>query len=105
MLRLHPLRPPADPPPRPHRQISEERAEWARYCDQILVEHGAIRGSRIYQTRHQARWQGRSLMSLLVALQLHDRPELRGHTDRVKAGWVWTVEYLDTRPCASSPKG
>jgi hypothetical protein len=33
-------------------------------------------------------------MSLLVELELRDRSELHGHTDRVKDGWVWTVEYL-----------
>ena len=97
MLRLHPLRPPADPPPQPDRRISPERVEWARYCDQILVEHGAIRGIKVYPRRDQARWQGRSLMALLVELRLHDRSELRGHTDRVKGGWVWTVEYLGGR--------
>jgi hypothetical protein len=97
MLKLHRPRPPADPPPQPRRRISPERVAWARYCDQVLVEHGAVRGTMVYSERHRARWQGRALVSLLVELQLHDRSELRGHTDRVKDGWIWTVEYLGAR--------
>jgi hypothetical protein len=48
----------------------------------------------VYPTRDQARWQGRSLIALLVDLRLRDRSELRGHTDRLHGGWVWTIEYL-----------
>jgi integrase/recombinase XerC/integrase/recombinase XerD len=97
MLRLHPLRVPNElpaPPTKRCRRVSPERLEWARYCDQVLVEHGAVRGSLAYPERYQARWKGRSLMSLLVQLGARDRSELRGHTDRVRGGWVWTVEYL-----------
>jgi hypothetical protein len=94
MLRLHPLRPPPDPPAQRRRPISQERVDWARYCDQILDEHGAVTGSHAYPERHQARWRARTLISLMVELRLRDRAELREHTDRRDGGWVWTVEYV-----------
>jgi hypothetical protein len=82
------------------RPIARARVEWARDADRILLEYGAVRGARVYAQRHQARWQARSLISLLVELRLHDRAELREHTDRLAGGWVWTVEYVGRRPAS-----
>jgi hypothetical protein len=70
-----------------------------------MLEHGAVQGSRVYQERHRARWQARALIALLVELRLHERPELREHTDRVDGGWVWYVQHVDARSRASSPEG
>lgn len=76
------------------RWVPRHRAEWARGCDQILLEYGAVTGTTIYPERHQARWGARYLIQLLVELDMHPRPELREHTDRKDGGWVWTVEYV-----------
>jgi hypothetical protein len=103
MLRLHPLRAEAPSPPRG--RISPERVEWARYVDRILLEHGAVRGTKIYEEKHLARAPARSLMAALTELGLHDRSELQGHTDRVKTGWVWTVEYFPRGARVPSRRG
>jgi hypothetical protein len=76
------------------RPILSSRVDWARDADRILLEHGAVRGTKVYPERHRSRWQARALISLLVELRLHDRAELREHTDRLAGGWVWTVEYV-----------
>jgi hypothetical protein len=100
MLRLHPLRPPPDPPAERRRPISQERVKWARSFDRILLEHRAVEGTRVYAERHQARWQARAMISLMVELRLHDRSELREHTYRRRGGWAWAIERVDRRPAA-----
>ena len=91
---------PAETPEAPdatfvHRRwIPHHRAEWARDCNRILLEHGAVTGSTIYRERHQARWGARYLIGLLVELDMHPRPALREHTDRKDGGWAWTIEYV-----------
>jgi hypothetical protein len=79
---------------RRHRWIKPLDAEWAEYCDRIMLEHGAVRGQLVYERREQARWRGRRLMRLWEDLGLHPRWELREHVDRVRGGFVWTIEYL-----------
>jgi hypothetical protein len=79
---------------RRHRWIKPLDAQWAEYCDRLMLEHGAVRGQLVYDTRYQARWRGRRLMRLWEDLGLHPRWELREHVDRARGGWVWTIEYL-----------
>lgn len=76
------------------RWIKPLDAEWAEYCDRIMREHGAVRGQLVYRTRDQARWRARRLMALWEDLGLHPRWELREHIDKVRGGFVWTIEYL-----------
>jgi hypothetical protein len=61
-----------------------------------MLEHGAVRGSRVHPERHQARWQARSMISLMVELRLHERSEVREHTEPLNGGWVWIVEHVNT---------
>ena len=58
-----------------------------------MLEHGAVFGT-VVQERHQAHWRAKKLTRLMVELGLHEREELRYHTDRRKGGWLWSVEYL-----------
>lgn len=76
------------------RWISRRRVEWAQDCDRIMREHGAVTSATVYKERHHARWRAQSLIKLMVELELHERWELREHTDRKEGGWTWTVEYL-----------
>lgn len=76
------------------RWIPRHRVEWVTDCNQILVEHGAVVGSTVYKDRHQARWRAQSLIRYMVELRLHDRWDLREHTEKKGDGWIWTVEYL-----------
>jgi hypothetical protein len=76
------------------RWIAHHKAEYARECDEIMREHGAVTGSIAYPQRHQARWRAQYLIKLLVELEMHPRWELREHTDRSGGGWRWTVEYV-----------
>jgi hypothetical protein len=79
---------------RRHRWIKPLDVEWAEYCDKIIREHGAIRGQIVYDTHGQARWRSRRLMNLWEDLGMHSRSELREHIDRVRGGFIWTIEYL-----------
>lgn len=79
------------------RWVANRRVAWARECDAILLEHGAVTGSTIYPERHHARWRAQSLIKLMVRLDMHERWELREHTDKTEGGWIWTVEYLARR--------
>jgi hypothetical protein len=60
----------------------------------ILVEHGVVLGTTIYPERHQARYRARSLISLMVELDLHPPSALREHTNRHRSGWTWAVELV-----------
>jgi hypothetical protein len=85
---------PLDEGYRRYRWIKPLDAEWAQYCDRILREHGAVRGQLVYERHAQARWRARRLEKLWVDLGLHERWELREHIDKVRGGWIWTIEYL-----------
>jgi hypothetical protein len=74
--------------------IQRRRVEWAKHADEILVEYGAVLGTTIYPERQLARYRARSLISLMVDLDLHPRSELREHTDRCDGGWIWAVELV-----------
>lgn len=93
----------SDPPKAPdatfvrRRWIPRRRVEWANECNEILTEHGAVTGETVYPERHHARWRAQSLIKLLVDLNLHERWQLREHTDKTPGGWIWTVEYLARR--------
>jgi len=76
------------------RWIPRRRVEWAEQCDRILLEHGAVVGTQVYEQRHQARWKAQALIKLLVDLRMHERGELSEHTERRAGGWSWSVEYL-----------
>lgn len=75
------------------RWIPLATVEWVKGCDRIMVEHGAVTGSTIYQERHQARHRARKLIRLMVELRLHDREQLVEHVGLHSGGYVWTVEY------------
>jgi hypothetical protein len=74
--------------------ISRNRIERARYADRIMLEYGVVEGTRVYAQRHQARWQARSMIALMVELRLHERSELREHTYRRDGGWSWAIENV-----------
>lgn len=76
------------------RWIGKHRVGWARECNRIMLDNGAVAGATVYQARHRARWRARALIALMVDLEMHPRWQLREHTDRKDGGWVWTVEYL-----------
>jgi hypothetical protein len=76
-----------------HRWIPRVRREWAYECDRIMVEYGSVQGSTVYTKRHNARWHAQSLIRLMVELRIHERWELREHTERQGDSWIWTVEY------------
>ena len=79
------------------RWIPRRRVEWARECEALMIEHGAVSGSVVYTHRHQARWRAQYLIRLMTELHMHERWELKEHTDQKDGGWVWTVEYLRRR--------
>jgi hypothetical protein len=74
--------------------IQRRRAEWAIRADEIMVDYGAVFGPTVYQNRHEARWQARSLISAMVELDLHPRSDLVEHTERRGGGWIWAVKLL-----------
>lgn len=76
------------------RFIPVHRADYARHAHGIMLEHGAVDGTRVYEKRHQARWAAQYLMRLLVELRLLHRWEMSEHVGRRRGGWVWTVEYI-----------
>lgn len=76
------------------RWISRGNVEWAKQCDRLLAEFGAVRGTVIYERRHSARWRARKLISYLVDLGLRQRWQLREHTERHEGGYTWSVELL-----------
>ena len=76
------------------RWIPKARRDWVIDCDRIMLEHGAVRGARIYPNRNAARWHAQALIRLMVELRIHNRDEMREHTERSGNGFVWSVEYL-----------
>jgi hypothetical protein len=79
---------------RRHRWIKPMDADWARYCDQMMSEHGSVRSSLVFDTRYKARARARKLEELWHNLGLRSRWEYREHVDRVKGGYIWTLESL-----------
>lgn len=75
------------------RWVPDATVQWAKEADEIMCEHGAVSGNRVYRARHQARWRAQRLIRLMVDLNLHERWELGEHTDSRHGGWIWTVEY------------
>lgn len=59
-----------------------------------MLEYRAVVFSTVVQERHQADWTGKKLTRLMVELGLHDRREIRYHTEPKDGGWIWSVEYL-----------
>lgn len=76
------------------RLIPRVRREWVKACDGIMLEHGSVEGATIYGNRNSARWHAQNLIRLMVELRIHQRSELREHTERAGDGFVWSVEYL-----------
>ena len=76
------------------RWIRPEDVEWAQMCDRILMEHGAVRGQLAYNTKRKAQWRAHKLIWLLNDLHIRPRWQLREHVSHVKAGYIWTVEYV-----------
>lgn len=76
------------------RFIPVHRVDYAKQAQAIMLEHGAVDGTRVYESRHKARWAAQYLIRLLVELRLFHRKELSEHVGRRRGGWVWTVEYI-----------
>ena len=76
------------------RWVKMGNVEWAREAHSIMLEHGAVFGTGVYEGRHQARWRARKLISLLVDLELCERWELQEHVNRRGDGWALSVEYI-----------
>jgi hypothetical protein len=90
-------RPAVDPPDAVYtrqRWIPQYKVQWAKECDQILMEHGAVVGNKVYEYRYQARHRAQYLMKMFESLGMHYRWELKEHTERRSDGWAWSVEYL-----------
>jgi hypothetical protein len=85
------------------RWVPHHKAEYARECDEILLEHGAVYGTVAYRHRHQARWRAQSLIKLMVELDMHPRWELREHTECVDGGWRWSIERVPRSRHAKQP--
>jgi hypothetical protein len=76
------------------RWVKMGNVEWAQQANAILLEHGVVFGTAVYEGRYQARWRARRLITLLVDLGLRDRWELQEHVNRRGDGWAWSVEYI-----------
>ena len=76
------------------RWIPLHRVDYAKEASEILHEHGGLNGTKIYEKRHQARWQAQALIRLLVELRMFERKELSEHTEKRHGGYIWSVEYL-----------
>jgi hypothetical protein len=85
--------PPPDAVLTHRRYVPLHMVEWAKEADWVMLEYGSVFGTVRY-TRDSARWHARKLADLMVSLGLHERWELRWHTERREGGWVWSVEYL-----------
>jgi hypothetical protein len=77
------------------RRIADHKVDHAHDVAELLREHGAITGERIYDRRHQAEWQARWLRDLLVDCHLFAAPELVQHTAKKYGGWIWSLEYKE----------
>lgn len=88
-----PVEPP-DPAYAKQRWIPHTTVKWANQCDDILVKHGVVVGTKRYRTRDGARHHARRLKRLLVELRKHEAWQLREHMEKVDGGWIWSVEYL-----------
>jgi hypothetical protein len=90
-------RPAVEPPDATYtrqRWIPQHKVDWAQGCDRILMEHGAVNGTKVYEHRYQARWRAQRLIKMFEDLGMHARWELAEHTERRADGWAWSVEYL-----------
>jgi hypothetical protein len=77
------------------RWVPKHKVEWTYEANEILLKHGAVKGRGVYDKRHVARWRAQRLIRLMVELGLHERWELKEHTEaRAGGGWTWSVEYL-----------
>ena len=74
--------------------MRQKTIEWVHECNRIMLEYGLVDGAETYPTRHQARYRARSLIRGMVDLNMHTRPQLGEHVERVSSGWLWTVEWL-----------
>lgn len=75
------------------RWVKLANVDRAKEANAILLEHGAVFGTAIYEKRHQARWRCRKMIDLLVSLGLQERWDLREHVNRRGNGWAWCIEY------------
>jgi hypothetical protein len=76
------------------RWVQRRTVDWVHEADSIMLEHGAVVGTGVLEHRYQARWRAQRLIRLMVELRLHERWELKEHTERRPAGWGWSVEYV-----------
>lgn len=88
---------PPDPAYVRQRWISAADVDWVKHCDEIMLKHGSVQSLALYDKRHKARWKAQRLMRLMVELRIHERWQLREHTEHKPEGWTWTVEYLGGR--------
>lgn len=77
------------------RWISKRVVDQVLAAGDILTEHGAVQGTETYDVRHKARWRAQQLIRYMVELRMHERWELKEHTEQNGDGrWTWAVEYL-----------
>lgn len=76
------------------RWLADHVVDSVLEADKMLLEHGEIRGSQLYPSRHRARWQARRVIELMVDLRLHDRWQLVEHVEKTQGGYKWAVEYV-----------
>jgi hypothetical protein len=74
------------------RWIKPVDVEWARRCDRIMLEYGAIRGQLVYDSHREARGRALRLIRLWADLGLRSRSEVHAHVNRVEGGWAWAIQ-------------
>lgn len=92
--------PPVEPPEQVYvrqRYIPREIVDWVMECDEILMRYGLVRGSMVYIHQHTARNKAARLIRYMDELRVHERWELKEHTERRDGGWAWSVEYVGGR--------
>jgi len=75
------------------RFIRQDVVDWVKTCDQIMMEHGLVRGALVYEKRKTARNRAERLIRYMVDLRIHERWQLVEHVNRRSDGYVWQVEY------------
>jgi hypothetical protein len=85
---------PPDPAMVRRRWISPYKQAWARRADEILLQCGAVRGERTYDTYNKARWGARRLKLTMVSLDMHETWQLKEHVFRSADGFTWELEYV-----------
>lgn len=76
------------------RWMSPTRIAEIKQCERIMLERGAVYGTRIFPRDYNARWRAKKLIKDMVDLGMYDRWQLAEHVERRGGGWIWAVRYL-----------